>query len=89
MRKQLKYPYYNKFAKKLPATSLPFYSLTFPVFLPHNLKPEMGIYQDNLLAIIISDNFSPIIVIAQNSFDLSITNIGFVIYFVIANKLLQ
>ena len=39
---------------------------------------EMGIYRDNLL---------PIIVIAQNSFGLSITDIAFVIYFVIADKL--
>ena len=38
----------------------------------------MGIYRDNLL---------PIIVIAQNMFDLSITDIAFVIYFVIADKL--
>ena len=47
----------------------------------------MGIYHDNLSAIVIGDNFSPIIVIAQNGFDLSITDIAFVIYFVIANKL--
>ena len=32
----------------------------------------MGIYRDNLSAIVISDNLLPIIVIAQNSFDLSI-----------------
>ena len=38
----------------------------------------MGIYRDNFL---------PIIVIAQNSFSLSITNIAYVIYFVIADKL--
>ena len=31
--------------------------------------------------------FLPIIVIAQNSFDLSITDIAFAIYFVIADKL--
>ena len=43
----------------------------------------MGIYRDNLSAIVIGDNFLPIIVIAQNSFDLSITDIAFVIYFVI------
>ena len=47
----------------------------------------MGIYRDNLLAIVIGDNFLPIIVIAQNSFDLSITDIAFAIYFVIADKL--
>ena len=47
----------------------------------------MGVYRDNLSAVIIADNLSPIIVIAQNSFDLSITDIAFVIYFVIANKL--
>ena len=47
----------------------------------------MGIYRDNLSAIAISDNLLPIIVIAQNSFDLSITDIAFVIYFVIADKL--
>ena len=39
----------------------------------------MGVYRDNLLAIVIGDNFLPIIVIAQNSLDLSITNIAFVI----------
>ena len=38
----------------------------------------MGIYRDNLL---------PIIVIAQSSYDLSITDIAFVIYFVIVHKL--
>ena len=32
-------------------------------------------------------NFLPVIVIAQNSFDSSITDIAFVIYFVIADKL--
>ena len=47
----------------------------------------MGIYRDNLSAIVIGDNFLPIIVIAQNSFDLSITDIAFSIYFVIADKL--
>ena len=47
----------------------------------------MGIYRDNLSAIVIGDNLLPIIVIAQNSFDLSITDIAFVVYFVIANKL--
>ena len=47
----------------------------------------MGIYRDNLSAIVIGDNFLSIIVIAQNSLDLSITVIAFVIYFVIADKL--
>ena len=49
--------------------------------------PEMGIYRDNFLAIVIGDNFLPIIVIAQKSLDLSITDIAFVIAFVIADKL--
>ena len=49
--------------------------------------PEMGIYRYNLLAIVIGDNLLPIIVIAQNKFDLSIADIVFVIYFVIADKL--
>ena len=48
---------------------------------------EMGIYRDNLSAIVIGDNFLSIIVIAQNSLDLSITVIAFVIYFIIADKL--
>ena len=48
----------------------------------------MGIYRDNLSAIVIGDSLSLIIVIAQNKFDLSITDIAFVIYFVIADKLL-
>ena len=47
----------------------------------------MGIYRDHLSAIVIGDNFLPIIVIAQNSFDLSITDIAFVLYFVIVDKL--
>ena len=47
----------------------------------------MGIYHDNLSAIVIGDNFLPIIVIAQSSWDLSIADIAFVIYFVIADKL--
>ena len=47
----------------------------------------MGIYQDNLSAIVIGDKLLPIIVIAQNSFDLSITDISFVIYLVIADNL--
>ena len=38
----------------------------------------MGIYRDNLSAIVIGDNFLSIIVIAQNSLDLSITVIAFV-----------
>ena len=48
---------------------------------------EMGIYRDNLSAIVIGDSFLSIIVIAQNSLDLSITVIAFVIYSVIADKL--
>ena len=51
------------------------------------LHSEMGIYRDNLSAIIIGDNFLSIIVIAQNNLDLSITVIAFVIFFVIADKL--
>ena len=47
----------------------------------------MGIYRDNLSAIVIGDNFLSIIVIAQNSLDLSVTVIAFAIYFVIADKL--
>ena len=47
----------------------------------------MGIYRDNLSAIIIGDTLLSIIVIAQNSLDLSITDIAFVISFVIADKL--
>ena len=46
----------------------------------------MDIYRENLSAIVICDNLLPIIVITQNSFDLSITNIAFVIYFVIADR---
>ena len=49
----------------------------------------MGIYQENSSVIVISDNLLPIIAIAENSFDLSITDIAFVIYFVIADKLSQ
>ena len=49
------------------------------------LYTEMGIYRDNLSAI----TFTSIIVIAQNSLDLLITVIAFVIYFVIADKLLR
>ena len=51
------------------------------------LYPEMGIYRHNLLAIVICDNLLSIVVIAQNNFDLSITDIAFVIHFVIADKL--
>ena len=51
------------------------------------LLPEMGIYRDNLSAIVIGDNFLSIIIIAENSLDLSITVIAFAIYFVIADKL--
>ena len=39
------------------------------------------------IAIIHPKIFLPIIVIAQNSFDLWITDIAFVIYFVVADKL--
>ena len=46
-------------------------------------QPGMGIYRDKLSAMILL----PIIVIAQNSFELSITDIAFVRYFVIADKL--
>ena len=52
------------------------------------MQPEMGIYRDNLSAIVI-DDFLPIIVIAQNCLDLSITDIAFVMHFVIADKLSQ
>ena len=50
---------------------------------------EMGIYWNNLSAIVIGDNLLPIIAITQSSFDFSITDrpIAFVIYFVIADKL--
>ena len=47
----------------------------------------IGIYRDNLSAIVIGDNFLPIIVIAQNSFDLLITDIALVIYFAVTDKL--
>ena len=47
----------------------------------------MGIYLDNLSAMVIGGNFLSIIVIAQNSLDLSITVIAFVLFFVIADKL--
>ena len=47
----------------------------------------LGIHRDNLSSIVIGDNILSIIVVAQNSFDLSITDIAFVIYFVIADKL--
>ena len=50
-------------------------------------EAKMGIYRDDLSAIVIGDNFLPIILIAQISFDLSITGITFVIYFAIADKL--
>ena len=39
------------------------------------------------MEIIYGDGLFPIIVIPQKSFGLSITDIGFVIYFVIADKL--
>ena len=47
----------------------------------------MGIYRNIVSAVIIGNNFLSIIVIAQNSLDLSITVIAIVIYFVIADKL--
>ena len=40
----------------------------------------MGIYRDNLSAIITGDDLLPIIAIAQNKFDLLITDIAFVIF---------
>ena len=49
----------------------------------------MAIYRNNLSAIVIGDDFLAIIVIAQNSLDLSIIDIAFVIYFAIVDKLLQ
>ena len=57
-----------------PLFTHPTSSLTFP-------------RDGHLSAIVIGDNFLLIIVIAQNSLDLSITVIAFVIYFVIADKL--
>ena len=51
------------------------------------LSAEMGIYRDKLSAIVVGDNFLSIIVIAQNSFDLSITDIALAMYFAIADKL--
>ena len=51
------------------------------------LCSEMGIYRDDLLAIVIGDDLLPIIVIAQTGFDLSITDIAFVEYFVIADNI--
>ena len=51
------------------------------------LSSKLGIYRDNLSAIVIGDNLLSIIVIAQNNFDLSIIDIAFVIYFVIADIL--
>ena len=54
---------------------------------PTEAFPEMGIYRDNLSAIVIGNNFLSIIVIAQNSLDLSITVIAVVEYFVIADEL--
>ena len=46
-------------------------------------QAKMSIYQDNLSAIVIDDNLLPLIFIAKNSLDLSITDIAFIIYFVI------
>ena len=77
---------WNSFGKKtfsllLQKTSkLEFYDLV-------QWFPEIGTYRDNLSAIVIDDNLLSIIIIAQNNFDLSITVIAFVIYFVIADKL--
>ena len=51
------------------------------------MNEQRWAYGDNLSAIVIGDNFLPIFVVAQNGFDLSITDIAFVIYFVIADKL--
>ena len=52
-----------------------------------SVQPKTRIYGDNLSAIFIWDNLLPIIVITYSSFDLSITDIAFVIYSVIADKL--
>ena len=49
----------------------------------------MAIYCDNLSAVVIGDNLLPSIVYAENSFDLSITDIAFITYYVIAVKLLR
>ena len=51
------------------------------------VQSEMGIYRDNLSAIIIGDNFLSIIVIAQNSLDLSITVIAFVITYILLSPI--
>ena len=40
----------------------------------------MGIYQNNSSAIVIGSNLLTFIVIAENSFDLSMTDVAFVIY---------
>ena len=48
----------------------------------------MSIHRDKLSAIV-GDNLLPDIVIAQNSFGLSITDLAFAMYFVIADKLSQ
>ena len=64
----------------------PYFSEALGFSLP-SLLAEMGIDRDNLSAIVIGDNFLPIIVIAQDSLDLSITDIAFVKYFVIADEL--
>ena len=49
------------------------------------LYAKMGIYQNNLTAIVIGDNVLPIIVIAQNIVHLSTTDIAFIIYCVITD----
>ena len=62
----------------------------YKVCYPKTVLPaEMGIYRDNLSAIVIGYNLLlfRLIVIAQNSFNLSITDIAFVICFVIADRL--
>ena len=47
----------------------------------------MGIYRDDLLTIVIGDNLLLVIDIAQNSFDLSITDIAFVISYVLLSPI--
>ena len=48
---------------------------------------SLKFYRDNLSAMLIDDKLLPIIVIAQNSFVLSITDIAFAIDFIITDKL--
>ena len=47
----------------------------------------MGVYRDNLSAIVIDDNLFSIIVITQTSFDLSITDIAFVISYMLVSPM--